>query len=119
MQGSARWSRDRNSRLRWEDRDAVLVIIARRSAQSLYRHFFRSEAQFFLNVDFVTHVPLVGVRSPSPFVDEHQGRGIGKILLGHFCSIGRVPELRKSSRTVLPQNEAMGVCSTARVVFRL
>jgi RimJ/RimL family protein N-acetyltransferase len=123
--------------LRPEDRNALLAAVARSSAQSLYRRFFNvkrnfteQEVSFFLNVDFVTHVALVAVlgehgqstlvggaryvvsepqRAEVAFaiVDEHQGRGIGKILLSHLARIGRCSGIKEFIAEVLPQNAAM------------
>src|SRR4249920_401419 len=54
--------------LKPEDRSAMLSAAGRVSAQSLYRRFFgpkrgftERETDFFVNVDFVTHVALVAV----------------------------------------------------------
>jgi RimJ/RimL family protein N-acetyltransferase len=123
--------------LRPEDRTALLAAVARSSAQSLYRRFFTAkrnftepEISFFLNVDFVTHVALVAVlrehgqstlvggaryvmskpeRAEVAFaiVDEHQGRGIGKILLSHLVRIARGAGIKEFVADVLAQNVAM------------
>ena len=50
-----------------QDRDGLTSAVARASNESLYRRFFgarrefsEKEVSFFLNVDFVIHVALVG-----------------------------------------------------------
>src|SRR5437763_3392479 len=52
--------------LKPEDRSAMLSAVGRVSSQSLYRRFFgpkrgfsETEIDFFVNVDFVSHVALV------------------------------------------------------------
>ena len=54
--------------LRPEDQVDLLAAVDRTSAQSLYRRFFgakrgfsEKEVDFFLNIDFTTHVALVAV----------------------------------------------------------
>lgn len=134
--------------LRPEDKDALLAAVARSSAQSLYQRFFavkrnftEQEISFFLNVDFVTHVALVAVlrahgqstlvggaryvkseaqRAEVAFAiaDEHQGRGIGKILLSHLARIARGAGIEEFVADVLPQNAAMlKVFSRSGLIF--
>jgi RimJ/RimL family protein N-acetyltransferase len=123
--------------LRPEDRNALLAAVARSSSQSLYRRFFavkrtftEQEITFFLNVDFVTHVALVAMlgeygrstlvggaryvmsepqRAEVAFaiVEEHQRRGIGKILLSHLARIARGAGIEEFVAEVLPHNAAM------------
>lgn len=135
--------------LRPEDRNALLAAVGRSSAQSLYRRFFavkrnftEQEISFFLNVDFVTHVALVAVlrvhghstlvggaryvmseprRAEVAFaiVDEHQGRGIGKILLSHLARIARAAGIEEFVAEVLSQNSAMlRVFAGSNLIFR-
>ena len=54
--------------LRPDDRAELIAAVDRASSQSLYRRFFgarrsftEKEIDFFLNVDFVSHVALVAV----------------------------------------------------------
>src|SRR5215467_4844229 len=103
--------------LRPDDRADFLAAVKRTGAQSLYRRFFGAkrgftsqEEKFFLDVDFVKHVALVGVleeagrpvivaggryvviepgKSEVAFVviDQYQGQGIGAALLRHLAAI--------------------------------
>lgn len=123
--------------LRPDDRDALIGAVDRTSAQSLYRRFFavkrsfsEQEISFFLNIDFVTHVALVAVLNEDghsslvggaryvmieagraevalAVVDEHQGHGIGKILLRHLAAIARNAGVMEFVADVLSQNVAM------------
>jgi RimJ/RimL family protein N-acetyltransferase len=123
--------------LRPEDRNAMLSAVGRVSAQSLYRRFFgpkrgfsEKEVDFFVNVDFVTHVALVAsveeggentivgggryvVTQPGTaevafaIVDEYQGQGIGTALLRHLVVIARESGLARLIAEVLPENAPM------------
>jgi RimJ/RimL family protein N-acetyltransferase len=123
--------------LRPDDRDGLLAAVARTGEQSLYRRFFtfkRSftdrEIDFFINVDFVSHVALVAVlkedgqstivggaryilakpgRAEVAFAvdDEHQRQGIGAALLRHLSGIAREAGLLELIAEVLPDNAAM------------
>lgn len=123
--------------LQLDDRADLIAAVGRTSDRSLYRRFFglkRSftdqEAAFFVNVDFVNHVALVGlidekgrsamagggryiVVQPGQaevayvVVDEYQGRGIGGALMRHLTSIACAAGLRTFIAEVLPENTPM------------
>lgn len=123
--------------LRPEDRAGMLAAVGRTSQQSLYRRFFAfrrgftdQEVDFFVNVDFVSHVALVAVleedgrpvivggaryivgqpsQAEVAFVvdDAHQGKGIGTALLRHLVALARQAGLKELSADVLPENTAM------------
>jgi RimJ/RimL family protein N-acetyltransferase len=123
--------------LKPEDRSAMLSAVGRVSAQSLYRRFFgpkrgftTKETDFFLNVDFVTHVALAAeidergtktvigagryiVTQPGKaelafaIIDEYQGLGIGTALLRNLVLIARENKLQQLVAEVLPENAPM------------
>jgi GNAT superfamily N-acetyltransferase len=123
--------------LRPEDRNAMLSAVGRVSSQSLYRRFFgpkrgftEKETDFYVNVDFVTHVALVAVvdeggketiigagryivaepgKAEMAFaiVDEYQGQGIGTALLRHLVLIARKTGLQQLVAEVLAENAPM------------
>jgi RimJ/RimL family protein N-acetyltransferase len=97
------------------------------------RSLSQSEAIGMTRVDFVDHVALVatfGADSESPLIgvgryivcspprrhraevafavlDEHQGKGIGSLLLRHLATIGRTQGLRELQAEVLTDNHQM------------
>jgi GNAT superfamily N-acetyltransferase len=123
--------------LRPEDRAGLLAAVDRTSDQSLYRRFFafkrgftEQEVDFYLNVDFVSHVALVAVleEDRQPMIvggaryvvgppgqaeiafavdDVHQGKGIGPTLMRHLALIARQAGLTELVADVLPDNSAM------------
>jgi ribosomal protein S18 acetylase RimI-like enzyme len=123
--------------LRREDEAEMLAAVGKTSAQSLQRRFFAmkrhfsdKERNFFLNIDFKTHVALVALaeeasrkvivgggryivfepgRAEMAFVvvDAWQGRGIGSILMRHLVKIANGAGLRELTAEVLPENAAM------------
>jgi RimJ/RimL family protein N-acetyltransferase len=123
--------------LRPEDRNAMLSAVSRVSAESLYRRFFgpkrrftEKETDFFVNVDFVTHVALVAVIDEGgqvaiigggryivsqpgtaevafAIIDEYQGQGIGTALLRNLVLIAREGGLQQLVAEVLPENAPM------------
>jgi RimJ/RimL family protein N-acetyltransferase len=123
--------------LKPEDRSAMLSAVARVSAQSLYRRFFgpkrgftETETDFYVNVDFTTHVALVAVIDEGgkdtiigagryivaepgkaevafAIIDEYQGQGIGTALLRHLVVIARERELQQLVAEVLAENAPM------------
>ena len=123
--------------LRPEDRAGLLAAVSRTSEQSLYRRFFAfkrsftdQEVDFYVNVDFVSHVALVAVlkEDGQPVIvggaryivgppgqaevafavdDAHQGKGIGAALLRHLVALARNAGLSTLIADVLPDNTAM------------
>ena len=123
--------------LKPEDDSAFLAAVERTSAGSLYRRFFSAkqyftsqEVEFFLRVDFVTHVALVAVveeagrsaiagagryiivqpnRAEVAFavIDQYQNLGIGKALLHHLAAIACEAGVKELSAEVLPDNIPM------------
>src|SRR5215218_8805101 len=123
--------------LRPEDRIGLLAAVGRTSDQSLYRRFFGfkrgftdQEVDYYVNVDFVSHVALVAVveENGSPVIvggaryvvvqpgqaevafavdDAHQGKGIGAALMRHLAAIARDAGLKELIADVLPENTAM------------
>jgi len=119
------------------DRDALLSAVGRASTQSLYRRFFtvkrsfsEREQEFFLNVDFVSHVALMAwveesgqevivggaryvVVEPGKaevafvVIDAYQGQGIGAVLLRHLAVIARAAGLQELVAEVLVANKPM------------
>ncbi|WP_262265740.1 GNAT family N-acetyltransferase [Microvirga yunnanensis] len=123
--------------LKPEDRAGLLAAVGRSSDQSLYRRFFAlkrgftdQEVDFYVDVDFVSHVALVaeleedgqkviigGARyiigppgqAEIAFAvdDAHQGKGIGAALLRHLVALARNAGLCELTADVLPDNTAM------------
>jgi len=123
--------------LRPDDRAGMVAAVGRTSQQSLYRRFFAykrgftdQEVDFYLNVDFVSHVALVAVLEENgrpvivggaryivvrageaevAFVvdDAHQEQGIGAALMRHLAALARQAGLKELSADVLPENVAM------------
>jgi len=119
------------------DRDELLGTMSRMSDESIRRRFFapkrhftEREIDYYLNVDFVDHVALVAVLNAdgqTPIVggcryivtepgvaeiafavdDQHQGRGIGGLLMKHLAAIARESGLRELTAEVLPSNSPM------------
>lgn len=123
--------------LRPDDRAGMLASISRFSNQALHRRFFapkrnfsEREIDFYLNVDFTSHVALVALLAEngqqvivggSRYVvyqpgcaevafaidDPHQKRGIATHLISHLISIARAAALREFVAEVLPGNMPM------------
>ena len=123
--------------LRPDDRADLLAAVDRTSAKSLHRRFFtvkrrftERETDFFLNVDFVSHVALVAVveedgrsviagggryvlvepgRAEVAFavVDAYQRQGIGALLMRHLAAIALDAGLKELIAEVLPENIPM------------
>jgi RimJ/RimL family protein N-acetyltransferase len=120
-----------------DDRTRLVAAVESVSPQSLYRRFFTArrglteqEIDFFLNIDFVTHVALIAVMEEGgkqqivgggryvvlrpgaaelafAVVDEYQGQGICAALMRHLCAIAREAGLRELVAEVLPDNLPM------------
>lgn len=119
--------------IRAEDRDALVEFYSRVSDQSKYYRFFSPMPQLserdqirFTNVDHVDRVAFIiqvarrmiavgrydKIRDGHAEVaflvqDEHQGRGIGQLLLEHLAQAGRERGISKFVAEVLPENHAM------------
>jgi RimJ/RimL family protein N-acetyltransferase len=119
------------------DRPALEAAVDRTSPLSLYRRFFavrtvftEDQANFFVNVDFKTHVALVAVVNENgrpmivgggryvlvadqkaevafTIIDAYQGKGVGTLLLRHLTAIAREAGLRQFVAEVLPENAPM------------
>ena len=119
------------------DRAEMLAAVGRFSAQTLYRRFFapkrsfsEREIEFFLNVDFTSHVALVAVFSEGgrqvivggaryvvsqqgcaevafAIDDPHQKLGIATHLIRHLIEIARANGLETFIAEVLPENTPM------------
>jgi RimJ/RimL family protein N-acetyltransferase len=119
------------------DRAEMLAAIGRFSRETLYRRFFapkrnfsEREIEFFLNVDFKSHVALIAVlseggqeviaggaryivvqsgRAEIAFAvdDRHQGRGIAAHLITHLIRIARAAALEEFVAEVLAENAPM------------
>jgi ribosomal protein S18 acetylase RimI-like enzyme len=123
--------------LRPEDQADLVAAVERTGSQSLYRRFFgvkrhftEREIEFFVNVDFVTHVALVAVQDEGGrdmiigggryvvsqpgkaeiafmVVDGYEGQGIGSALMRHLATIAREAGLKELIAEVLPNNFSM------------
>lgn len=123
--------------LREEDQEDLLAAVARTSTESLYRRFFgvkrrftEREIEFFMNIDFATHVALVAVVGEDgrqtiigggryvvvqpgtaelafAVVDDFQGQGVGSALMRHLIRIARDAGLKELIAEILPENLAM------------
>jgi GNAT superfamily N-acetyltransferase len=123
--------------LRPKDREALIAAVRGMNSDSFYRRFFavkhdfsEAEIDYFVDVDFVSHVALVAVvkEDSEPFiagggryivaapgqgevafavVDKYQGQGIGTILMRHLVAIARQAGLQEFIADVLPANRQM------------
>jgi RimJ/RimL family protein N-acetyltransferase len=123
--------------LRPDDRADIVAAVDHMSVKSLYRRFFgirrhfsEREIDFFLNVDFASHVVLVAVMRDAgraaivagtryivvhpgtaevafTVVDKFQGQGIGHVLMRHITSLAREAGLKELIADVLPENTPM------------
>ena len=122
---------------RTEDRSGFVAAADQVGPRSRYLRFFalkrdftEKEKAFFLNVDFVRHVALVGLveelgrkcivgagryvviepgKAEVAFtvVDKYQGHGIGGGLLRHLVIVARGAGLHTLVAEVLPENKSM------------
>jgi RimJ/RimL family protein N-acetyltransferase len=123
--------------LRPDDRDALLAATTRASTQSMFRRFFAAkrtfseeEIAFFVNIDFIEHVALVGVTQENgqaaiiggaryvlvrpgiaevafAVIDAYQGQGLGAALMRHLVAIARNAGLKELIAEVLADNMPM------------
>jgi RimJ/RimL family protein N-acetyltransferase len=123
--------------LRPGDRAEMLAAVGRASKETLYRRFFapkhsfsEREIEFFLDVDFTSHVALAAVLSESgrelivggaryivtqpacaevafAIDDPHQKLGIATHLMTHLIGIARDAGLKEFVAEVLPENAPM------------
>ena len=119
------------------DRAEMLASVGRASKETLYRRFFapkryfsEREIEFFLNVDFKSHVALAAVLSEGgremivggaryivsqpgcaeiafAIDDPHQKLGIATHLITHLIKIARAAGLEEFVAEVLPENAPM------------
>jgi GNAT superfamily N-acetyltransferase len=120
-----------------QDREGMLAAIAQTSSGSIYRRFFgvrrefsEKETDYFLNIDFISHVALVAVATDGGqptivgggryvvvqsgqaevafiVIDAYQGRGLGSALMRHLATLGREAGLREFIAEVLAENASM------------
>ena len=125
------------------DRTEMLAAVGRASKETLYRRFFapkrsfsEREMEFFLNVDFVSHVALAAVLSEGgrqvivggaryivsrpgcaevafAIDDPHQKLGIATHLIRHLIGIARLAGLAEFVAEVLPEKLPMLRVSSA------
>ena len=119
--------------IRPEDRDVFIEFYARVSDQSKYYRFFspmprlsERDTERFIRVDNVARVAFVltlqgriiavgrydSIRPGEAEVaflveDQHQGRGIGQLLLEHLAQAGRERGIERFVAEVLPDNSRM------------
>jgi GNAT superfamily N-acetyltransferase len=119
------------------DREGLLTAVANLSPQALQRRFFapkrgfsEREIEYYVNVDFVSHVALVALLEEAgrPMVvggaryivtvpgraevafavdDAHQGQGIGTRLMKHLAASARAAGMAELVAEVLPENAPM------------
>jgi RimJ/RimL family protein N-acetyltransferase len=119
------------------DRAEMLAAVGRFSSETLYRRFFapkrsfsEREIEFFLNVDFTSHVALVAVLADSgqqmivggaryvvshpgcaevafAIDDAHQKLGIATHMINHLIKLARAAGLEVFLAEVLPENVPM------------
>jgi acetyl coenzyme A synthetase (ADP forming)-like protein len=123
--------------IRADDKDRLLDHFRHMSQDSIYHRFFglkhslsEQDLVRFTEIDFVSHVALVATlrtggderfigvgryvttgpaRAEVAFavLDEHQGRGIGTVLLDHLGRVARAAEIVEFQADVLGDNNRM------------
>ncbi|MFP5327889.1 MAG: GNAT family N-acetyltransferase, partial [Acidimicrobiia bacterium] len=120
--------------IRPDDASALVEFHSRLSSDTVYFRFFsphptltNAEVERFTTVDYVDRMALVaeldeqiiGVarydredgtdEAEAAFVvaDEHQGRGLGSLLLEHLAAAARAARIVRLTATVLPTNQKM------------
>ncbi|MCI9887798.1 GNAT family N-acetyltransferase [Micrococcales bacterium 31B] len=119
--------------IRPDDKDALQAFHKRQSAESIYLRFFaplrelsKRDLSRFTEVDFVERVALVVTIEDDIIAvgrydalgdgdaevafnvsDQHQGRGLGSVLLEHLADVARESGIRRFVAEVLPQNRKM------------
>ena len=125
--------------IRPDDKPALLDGLRRLSAESAYARFFQlkrkatpNELTYFTEVDFASHVAIVGILEGASSVvgagryivcedvegmraaeiafavdDAHQGLGIGTTLLCHLVKIARAAGVSEFRASVLSDNHKM------------
>ena len=123
--------------LRADDEEDMLAAIGRTSSQSLQRRFFgpkrsfsKTEVDFFMNIDFTSHVALIALADEDEHeviigggryvvtdsgmaeiafvtIDDYQGLGVGTLLMRHLIILARAAGLEQLVADVLPENTAM------------
>lgn len=119
------------------DRAEMLAAVGRLGKEALYRRFFapkrhfsEREIEFFLNVDFTSHVALAAVLCEGgrqviaggaryivsrpgcaevafAIGDAHQKLGIATHLIGHLIGIARAAGIKEFVAEVLAENSPM------------
>ena len=123
--------------LRADDEEDMLAAIGRTSSQSLQRRLFgpkrsfsKTEVDFFMNIDFTSHVALIALADEDEHeviigggryvvtdsgmaeiafvtIDDYQGLGVGTLLMRHLIILARAAGLEQLVADVLPENTAM------------
>ncbi|WP_375775337.1 GNAT family N-acetyltransferase [Bradyrhizobium sp. ma5] len=123
--------------LRADDQQDMLAAIGRTSSQSLQRRFFgpkrsfsKREVDFFMNIDFASHVALIALADEDDHeviigggryvvtdqgmaeiafvtIDDYQGQGVATLLMRHLIILAHAALLKQLVADVLPENTAM------------
>lgn len=120
-----------------EDREAILAEVEHASVDTLYHRFFAvkrsfspQEQHYYFDVDFINHVVLIAVETTDgaprivggaryvvtepgkaevafSVVDDHQGHGLGAVLMHHITAVAREAGITEFVAEVLADNAAM------------
>ena len=123
--------------LRADDEEDMLAAIGRTSSQSLQRRYFgpkrsfsKTVVDFFMNIEFTSHVALIALADEDEHeviigggryvvtdsgmaeiafvtIDDYQGLGVGTLLMRHLIILARAAGLEQLVADVLPENTAM------------